>query len=358
MNYRKLLLLVITYTSLHANFAVSHCTSIGNNKFDCGASILGSAFFEPDSIIWNGKKATVILGGAGFSGLSYYLSQNSITAGNDLWSMTTHNDYLTVANENIAVSMGNFFAPAIVGKNSYPNLYQAQILNTSNAPTGELIKSEPVLEIEGIDDIENAIRVDVHVKVDGVEYCQNTLQCPPCEDTTPYCKDIVVNEGSEVTFIVTPKVDVTKVPATAREPKHAYTQVIYSDQATECSDASVAEAKKQSFITSNITENSFNDVDNYLHFLGAGGPTLTRNICTFQVDYLSSFNKAFTLKAINQRSTQEGYALFVFTPKAHFYFNDQDRYPGSHQSFHIKTGTPVEEIQMLAAPQHVQIRKK
>ena len=342
-------LLLFSATSSQAEFAINHCQPSVNNDYDCGQSLIGSAFFEPNSISWTGGPGVWILEGAGFSGRSYYLSEqmehNGIPGD---WVMTSHNDYTVTVAEGVTTFFGHFYAPSQIGKNSYPNRYRLALEN------GTYVEEEPIVEIEGIDDVNVAITVDVKVQLNGQPYCLNDQQCPPCTDGTSFCRDLVMAVGSEVIFTVTPMVDLQKVPASAREPKHALVKMISADIETACNDNSAG--LKQAFKTSNISPNNFSDINGYYHYLFPGGPTKARENCSYVTEHLVSFGKSFIMATKNKRPTDAGHALFIFTTKGHFSFQNQQLYPGGHQSFHLKTKIPG--LEQLASPKNLQLKKQ
>ncbi len=316
MSRNRLLLVVFLYVLLssvsYASFDIKHCTA------DCGNVLVGAAFFQPNSITWvsNGSSGTIELktGGVfGFSGDSIYRSQLPSSK----WLHRSTHLVSVNAMSSSVFSMGHYFAPDKAGELENTNSYQALL---DSAGTDQKVVT---VQGRGIADDKNnpAITLDVGLKRGAEELCQDGTA--PCEVTVP--------DKSNLTFTVTP--NVANVPVGVQPVKHVFIDLIFHDTNTQC------ESKQQSFNTQNRTPNNFNDINQYYHYMGSGGPWETNAACDFYVPFLVSVGKPFQIQAQNLRSTEGGYANITFAVRGHYDRDNPKTWGKSQHTFHLRTPT-------------------
>ncbi|MEN8216246.1 MAG: hypothetical protein ABFS56_07685 [Pseudomonadota bacterium] len=347
---RNGLLLVFLYVLLssvsYANFNIKHC-------YDCGNVLVGAAFFQPNVIKWgtNGSSAAILLeagGNFGFSGDSAYLSETDPNK----WLHKSTYDLAIDAGYFSPPPMGHYFAPDKEGNLESPNRYIALLDSPNDVVRGVTVRGT------GIADDEDNPAITLEVKAvqetldqtgcfDGTAQCQEVLdendgrklirieEAHPvaCADgTTAQCQEVEMLDNRHLVFTITPRLDSAKVPAGVKPVKHVFIDLIFDDENTQCKSM-----RQQSFETKNLTPNNFNDINQYYHYMGTGGPWFTNAACGFSVPFLVSVNKPFQIQTRNQRLTEDGYAKITFAVRGHYDREHPEYWPGSQPTFRLKT---------------------
>jgi len=314
--------LYMLFTSTgYTEFHINHCN-------DCGKVLVGAAYLQPDTIQWvnpvSAPASFINLFGSGevfgFSGPSNYLSEYLSGFPANIWNFRGFGDILIAPGPSSTVKMGHVFAPTHADTFNLSNQYSATIPSQS-----QLVRRNPAMQGTGVDDNINAPAITLDIELQGAEG-------QSCVDEPVQCQEATVPERSELIFTVIPRVDTNKVPEGVKPVNHVWVDFIYSEKDTQC--------PTQSFQTTNLTPNSFNE-GSYYHYLYKGGPTLTsgNGSCIYGVSVLVSVNKEFKFKTKNLRSTAGGYVQFIFALRGHYDPDVPGKWPGSQPAFRVKTPT-------------------
>jgi hypothetical protein len=298
--YILLLAFFVFFQNAFANIALNYCTATPTTSIierKCNDKILvGSAQIFRNAIAWTGSQSvslfTISGGGNGFgitgafqqlsgqpsNNFTYRTSEISSKENSWIYVSTTES-YLTDGKSgNDSPSTGLFFAPVQSGLATANFKYVSFITDGAVRGIDELVTGE------GVADTNHALTLDVQP----------------------------VTTANTTTFTITPKLDVTKLPAGVQPPKYAFVQVEVTEQDNGCLPAQYSEIIQ--------TPQDFSE-NNYYHSLSGENSTtgqLPQGTCQRYYQFLATIDKSFTLTAQKSGTRNTGFVKYDFFLRGHY----------------------------------------